>query len=233
MSEYYRKYKVVNKNKYLKKLLKIIGTRGYIAGSYAAYVGDDNPNYKPNDIDIFVTHKSFVDDLLVDLAKDSEFCKVENRSESVLSLKLYLENSKATVQIITPNMQWHSFPLDILNSFDMNICQAAIMSENEILGSKDLYLGIGRILKIHDPVYTIKRMMKYYKRGIMFPNTEITKVFKAWEEKHDKLEYFDMINQCDRDQNFSPIYEWVWEDRVNWLYNEPLEPIEYNNQIPF
>lgn len=181
VNEYWNTRPVFNGKTRIKQLTSFINSRGYIAGSFAAwactYLSDP---WKPNDIDIFAKSDDAYHSLAVDLNKDSNY-RFDAQNDITTTFSPMKPN-KLGIQIIRPSPEWKTFPDDLINSFDLNVCRAVIISPVEVLCDEDAGEFYGKVLRINSPLRTFKRIMKYAARGVAFNDHELLKVFRAWDK---------------------------------------------------
>lgn len=155
--------------------------RGYIAGSYAVWMALDEPEWKPNDVDIFAATDEDFSTLEMCL-HDAEYL-VEYRGEILIKwIRTDLVKQSHDVQLIRPNPRWNRLALafDILKSFDLSSCRGLLRSPEKVLVDESVGKLNGKILLVNDPVKTLGRLLKYHRRGVNFPMNELLKVFRAW-----------------------------------------------------
>jgi hypothetical protein len=164
----------------LEKLLPFINGRGFIAGSFAAWACSpyDDP-WKPNDIDIFAKSAADADSLIQDMSRDWRYW-LEAANDLVFTYKTK-ESGLLDIQIVYPSPEWKVMPDDLINSFDLDVSRAVIISADEALADVNASDFHGKVLLINNPLRTLKRIVKYAARGVKFNDHEIAKVFRAWD----------------------------------------------------
>lgn len=181
VNEHWTHYPIGRGNRQIAKLLAFLNGRGYIAGSFAAWACSPfHESWKPNDIDIFAKSDADAANIVEDLNKGNEYwCGDQND----IVTTFHSEKPKGlNVQIIRPSPEWKTFPDDLINSFDLDVCRAVILSHTEALADENAGYDIGKVLRINSPLRTLKRIMKYSARGVSFSDHELLKVFRAWDE---------------------------------------------------
>jgi hypothetical protein len=167
----------------IRDIYNVIAGRGYIAGSYAAYMVAPEVNFQPNDVDIFATTMDNAVDLLNDLVKRFG---LHLSAETEITYTLEAVNvAFLPLQIVKPHPDWKTFPDDVINSFDMDICRALLISEDCILADENAGKGVGKLLRINNPLRSLKRVLKYHQRGVQFNEWELLKLFQAWGQMPD------------------------------------------------
>lgn len=151
---------------------------GYVAGSYAAWMGAYTEEWLPNDIDIFATSETAFEKLPRLLRQKAGWMVMEN-GDVVKAFEQV--NSDRRLQLVKPHTQWKVFPDDILESFDLTVGMAILVSEHTTLAHSHAGGNFSKILRINEPVRTLKRVLKYHKRGVAFEDWELMKLFKAWD----------------------------------------------------
>ena len=165
------------------RLIDLIGARGFIGGSFAAWATSYNPSIEPNDIDIFAVSpedarviageiSSFPNGYLPYIGNDVAY--------SISHSSAFPENR--SVQVIIPRPEWTVFPRDFLLSFDLDICSAVILSHTHTLAHMNAALDEAKILRMNNPLRTLRRVLKYSDRGVMFSDHELLKIFRFWSE---------------------------------------------------
>lgn len=182
-------------------------TRGYIAGSYAAWMQSTVEHWQPNDIDIFAT-------------SESNWQTVSDQIEAMgytwLSygdiVREFMAEGKKNVQIIKPAHDWKEFPIDVLNSFDITAAKSILVCATKTWSHVHAGGNEGKLLRINDPLRTLQRVMKYHKRGVHFDNTELAKLFFAWEEMNEEQKRMSCdLNLESYDQDYAD-YEFSFDD---------------------
>lgn len=184
---------------------------GYIAGSYAAFMAccTDDP-ILPNDVDVFAVSKAGADIIVRDLTSGLGFRYVGD-NEVCTSLT----RGDMTAQIINPNPEWKDFPGDLLNSFDLDVCRAVLVSETTVLADAHIGWRQGKILRTRNPLRSLKRVLKYHERGVEFSDHELLKLFRAWDQV--TAERKAELIQLAHDEEFPPFsepqeYDVAWDE---------------------
>src|SRR5690348_3684237 len=212
----YREYDTVE------ALVKLINGRGYIGGSYAAYVLSLSPVLIPNDIDIFATTAEYATEIANDI--NHRYPNVAFGDSNEVAITMYRGiTDERSFQIIRPNPLWKDFPTDILKSFDMDICRAIILDAKHRLADVNIGRPQAKILRTNNALRTLRRVMKYHKRGVEFTDHELLKLFQAWgltsnEKKADMLE-------TARKAVEEPVYDidsedWDYDEDDDWFEGE-------------
>jgi hypothetical protein len=209
----------------IKRLLYRLDGRGYIAGSYAAYAC--NPLIKPmepGDIDIFATtdqNAAAVVDTFLGLhcyRDKAGIYFVDAVNDIVTTLRKYTMRG-LPIQVIRPSPEWKQFPEDLINSFDLDVCRAVIISPNTVLCDEHAGWDQGKVLRVNNPLRTFKRILKYNARGVEFSDHELLKVFRAWDEMPaEKKEGW--IKEA-ADAEFAPeFFDSSFTDEDDWFEGE-------------
>lgn len=196
----------------IETLFPIIQGKAYIAGSYAAWACAPKVEWLPGDIDLFCTSReawdSLYDDLLQIGYSHNSWGKVVYGLSATQSCPLTHD-----IQLIAPNPEWQSFPRDLMKSFDMDICRAVLLNSEWALADRNVGGTMGKILLINSPLRVLKRMLKYQARGVTFADSEIVKLFKAWdsmtaEQKQIAIEALIPPTEPDTSED----YESAWDE---------------------
>jgi len=179
MNEHWSTMPVVRGFDSVKDIYAASKGHGYISGSYAAFMAAPIMTpILPNDVDVFaVSDKAalYIHNFLI------------NRKgwdlDAISSIAYTLSHKRRdfTVQIVKPNPAWKTFPDDFMAAFDMDVCRAVLLSPTEVLADANVGDLWGKLLLINDPLRSLKRVMKYHKRGVQFLDRELIKLFEAWE----------------------------------------------------
>lgn len=182
--------------------------KGYIAGSYAAFMATrhDTP-VLPNDIDIFATSNEHAYQIMHDLY-DGPFSVDENE----VAITITRGKGQMQIQIVKPHPEWKHFPVDIINSFDLDISRALLLSPSMVLADKNVGYSDGKLLRINNPLKSLKRVMKYAARGIEFNDHELYKLFAAWDQvkPEKKKELLEEAHQATLPRDY-PCYAWGYD----------------------
>lgn len=171
---------VINGEDRIDILLTMIRDRGYIAGSFAAWACSYRVEpWLPTDIDIFAisdeAYKGLTDDLI---CHPDYFLGSENELVTTFESNI---PGVLPIQVVRPSPDWKTLPDDLINSFDLNVCRAVIISKTECICDEDAGDVYGKVLLVNNPLKTFKRIIKYSARGVMFSDHEMLKVFRAWD----------------------------------------------------
>jgi hypothetical protein len=206
----------------IRDIYNVIAGRGYIAGSYAAYMVAPLAAFQPNDVDIFATTMDNAVALVADLEKRFGLYR---GVETDIAYTLEAVNAAfLPLQIVKPHPDWKTFPDDVINSFDMDICRALLISEDCILADENAGRGVGKLLRINNPLRSLKRVLKYHQRGVQFNEWELLKLFQAWEQMKgdDKAALVDRYNPYI--DHSAPVGDsqagYDWYDDDDWFEGE-------------
>jgi len=205
MNEYWEKLEVRRGLDTAQPVFDAIGRDGWIAGSYAAFMAciNDQP-ILPNDIDIFAKTSKGAARIANRLIKRLKIDPVFGVDVNATAWSLRPDGCMP-VQVVKPNPNWKSFPDDILNSFDLDISRALLVSPTTVLADYHVGWHEGKIIRVNDPLRTLKRVIKYAARGVAFDDHELLKVFQAWDQvSAERKEH--MIQQAEPQE--MPDYSW-------------------------
>ena len=197
----------------LQILHPIIEGKGYIAGSFAAWTSVDQEHYQPGDIDIFCTSLDAVSEICTSLRRLA--FGLDTWGETVVSLyPLTGANCPIChpIQLIAPHPNWLSYPVDIIKSFDMDVCRAVVINPETVAADINAGDTIGTILAINSPLRVAKRVLKYHKRGVQFDDQELVKMFLAWDTmtEEQKKRCIDAFLPDDPEPGYA--YNADWDD---------------------
>jgi hypothetical protein len=162
----------------IRTLWPVIYGRGYIAGSFAAWACSKQPKpWRPRDVDIFASSAENARDIGHVLNDTGwSWCHDTGVGEA------YAYKGRLPVQIVRPHPEWKNFPHDILRSFDFDVCVAVFTSPETVLADPRVGAFSANVLRVNDPLRTMKRAMKYFERGVCFTDSDLLKLFYAWDE---------------------------------------------------
>lgn len=182
-------------------LFELINGRGWIAGSFAAWMCSPvDTLILPNDIDIFASTPDNAWAITQDICKARDWIwDVSPIAYTLTPNPLWLwdsgkQDNRKTIQVIVTNPAW--MKLDpaggntllpasistILNSFDLDICRAALCEPELIIGDAQAGKLQARIMNVQNPVKNVERIIKYAKRGVKFESGELVKLFIAFDK---------------------------------------------------
>jgi hypothetical protein len=177
-------------------LVALLDGRGYIAGSYAAWMVTPVVNYEPADIDIFATTERNFFDISYALLIQWHMEIIQN-SDNVYGLTPTEKSPiQKPIQVIKCHQNWKDLPLDILRSFDLTVCKALLAEWPYIIHHPDAGGLNAKILLVNNPMKEVMRVMKYHKRGVIFDPFCLLKIFKAWDQmtpaqKQQTFDFYD------------------------------------------
>lgn len=182
ISEYWDYHPVQRGLDILQPILGFIGGRGFIGGSFAAWMATEAAEpIKPNDVDVY----AISDQVALELAKDlAKYLAQDWETNPITYTFLQGERFPLPIQVIKPNPEWNDFPMDILNSFDLSLSRAIFKPSNPrfVLADEGIhYPSSAKVLRLRNPLRSLKRVMKYNARGAQFTDWELLKLFSAWE----------------------------------------------------
>lgn len=196
--------------------------RGYIAGSYAAFMASpcDAP-ILPNDVDIFATSQENARALTDDLIKLPQVLWMEENDTVFTITRGTIERHDLAIQIVKPNPAWQIFPQDILNDFDLDISRAVLVGPTKVIADFNVGLREGKVLRVNNPLRSLKRVLKYHARGVDFNDHELLKLFQAWEQMSEERKAI-MLSRARMDaMPPEPVDSGDWEyDEDDWFEGE-------------
>jgi hypothetical protein len=180
MNEYWQLYPVRRGWDSVQPIYDLVGRRGYIAGSYAAFMAAPNDTpMLPGDVDVFATSADNAEEIVADILDQG---MVEIWRENPTCYTLTRSGGLLTIQIVKPNPAWQIWPDDILNDFDLDVSRAVLLTPETVLADKNIGSANGKVLRINNPLRSLKRIVKYAARGVNFTDHELLKLFRAWEQ---------------------------------------------------
>lgn len=216
VNEHWTTRQVVRCQPEIKRLLSLIDGRGYIGGSFAAFACAVIAGpIKPNDIDIFATSDDNAEgivDTLVQLRNGRTF-SISERNDITTTIRR-MNGRGLPMQVIRPSPEWKTFPDDLIDSFDLDVCRAVIVSSVDVLCDENAGWMSGKVLRVNNPLRTFKRIMKYAARGVQFNDHELLKVLRAWDQMPAEKkatwiqEAADELRQPAFDSNFVNYDDW-------------------------
>lgn len=168
----------------VRHIFPLLEGRGYISGSYAGFMAAETNPLEPGDIDIFAVSVEAWEDLGKEMSGKLDYLMGNpfHQDSPVINLIPFrsLTGSKS-VQLIRPHPSWITFPDDILEWFDLDVSRAVLVAPDKVLADVNLGKFDAKLLRISDPLRSLKRVLKYHKRGVEFNDWELLKLFQAWD----------------------------------------------------
>lgn len=167
---------------------EIVKLGGIVAGGYARYLASEDEFmsgiYAYGDIDIFTPNHV-------------EFCRVFNfLKEHSVDYVSGFNNSRFTVAneepdynlIVPDTFRKFTTTQELVESFDLTICQVAL-DKDGLHGTSDFYvdnrgdrIAFSRDYTITNPIGSMKRLIKYAKKGYEIKADQIEKVMLAYKD---------------------------------------------------
>lgn len=164
---------------------------GFIGGSYASFMAGEISGIRfvvmPNDIDIFGTTRDNTEKIVENLeANGYHIYQVSNDRIWHMSWSAFPNTKKMDVQVIQPNPAWlddddGKFRENLINDFDLSTSRSIVVDDKWIMCDSSMDYFEAKILRINNPFRSLKRVLKYRKRGFSFRDEELIKIFKAWD----------------------------------------------------
>lgn len=216
---YYTDFQVQRGWRDIEPLYNLIVGRGFIAGSYAAYMAAPGGSHviTPGDIDVFCVSEEAYQSLY-----EEPVFKLINMTPIAATVRAPLLTDM-DIQLIRPHPSWTDFPGDIVQSFDLTISRAVLVNPGCVIG--DLALGSreGKILRVNNPLKVLQRIEKYARRGVSFNAWELAKVLRAFEAMpaSDRWTMLDQVQNPDAPERvFSGDPYGDWYDEDDWWAGE-------------
>ena len=177
----------------LMALLRNDGVKCFIAGGFARWVlstVDTTPC--PGDIDIFFEDKESYEKCVWLLKKEKFTVALESQHAVTMNPPNTAEFDVGSIniQLIKPNGNRFGTIFDVLDGFDMSICQAALVitPENKLKGYVSNFFTICeaqqrvRLVKMAHPLATMRRCIKYVSKGYKVSSNVLLEIFEAWDK---------------------------------------------------
>lgn len=190
----------------LMAMLRNDGVKCFIAGGFARWVlSPDDSTPQPNDIDIYFENDDAYCKAKFILSHEGFTVALETDNALTLTQPNMVEfGIGIAIQLIKPYDGRKGTVYDVLDKFDLNICQAALVitPQNTLKG----YVSDGflwgetkqkmHILHISNPLATLQRCMKYAGKGYKITNKNLLRVFVKWDEqtKEDRQRVHNLID---------------------------------------
>lgn len=179
-----KKQSEVNFSKFQKKLIDSLNELGFICGGYARYIID--PKTIAEDIDIYTEHRNYCLDQI-----RTKFEVVKEIWFTNDIVQIFIKETPHPIQLISyfskDDNHRISYIKEILNTYDISICQAAIVNEKEVCVTKEfkesLNSNVIKVLKWSK--YTESRLIKYMMRGFDLDKLDLCKLLKSLDKLTD------------------------------------------------
>lgn len=179
----------------IKGLLHLVNTSGgFVGGGYARYCLSPLPKpLAPSDVDIFCKVESVYQYLPEEIVRRGG--KVVFTTPNAVTIQPpEAWRSCPKIQIISPTI-WLGDAWSVISQFDFTVSSAALTWEDQGIAHKEFedheYRQLLVVNKMQCPIGTLKRAMKYSKKGYKLSSTEMLKFYSAWEglapEKKEEL----------------------------------------------
>jgi hypothetical protein len=192
----------------LMALLRNDGVKCFIAGGFARWILSENETTPtPGDIDFY-----FQDDTALHKATwvmTREGFTVALETDNAVSYRppnTVEFDIPIGIQFIKPRGGKRCGTIhDVLDGFDLSICQAALelTSENKLKGYVSVVFGLDEanqdihVINVVSPLATMQRCMKYARKGYKIGHKELLKIFAEWDkvaiEKRTRI--FELIEK--------------------------------------
>lgn len=179
MNEHWRGMPVVRGFESVDRIFQRIKGLGYISGSYAAFMAAPIMTpILPNDVDVFAISDKAAETIQMRLVARENWYTT---GASKVAFTMAHKRHDFTVQIVKPHPDWKIFPDDYMGAFDMDVCRAVLLTPDTVLADKNVGDLQAKLLLINDPLRSLKRVMKYNARGVQLKDSELIKLFLAWD----------------------------------------------------
>lgn len=168
----------------------------FICGGYARYCA--SPRYKPepaSDVDIYCPTITAFENM-ANFLKNERKLEIRHENEMAITYK-HPEDGPyyycPPIQLIKPVKQGAVVAMgsmeEVLSNFDFSVIRAGILSETQTLVDNDFIEDekkkLLRIKKIHCPISSTLRCMKYSRKGYWMKPIEAVKLFIDWENRDE------------------------------------------------
>lgn len=187
INEHWCSYSVQRGFEEVRPFYHAIDGHGWIAGSYAAFMASIQPEpVAPGDIDIFARSaddaKKIVDGIQRIRKRQGPGRGWFDIDENETAITIHRHKPELSIQVVKPAPTWNNFPWDILENFDLDISRAVLVAPNKVIGDYNVGTRTAKILRVNNPLRSLKRVLKYHDRGVEFNDHELLKLFRAWEQ---------------------------------------------------
>lgn len=184
----------------IRELLSLVNTGGgFIGGGYARYCLSPLPKPSvPSDVDIFCKEVGAYQYLIDEIVRRGGEVKFRTPNAVTLNPPSYWI-SCPTIQIISPTLMVGG-PWELISKFDFTISIAALTWEGQGIAHLDFedheYKQALIVNNIQCPVGTMKRVLKYAKKGYKLSAHELLKFYSFWDgwAPNKKEELAKLIN---------------------------------------
>jgi len=196
-------------------LLRNDGVRCFIAGGFARWVlSVDHTTPCPGDIDIFFENEEHFQKAKFILDKEGFRTSLETSNALTLTPPNTAEFDVGSmnIQLIRPCKGRCGTVYDVLDGFDINVCQAALVltSKNTLKGYVSNVFVSGethqriRIAKMGHPLAVMQRCIKYASKGYKVSTRVLLQIFVAWDKlpQEERQQAYDLM----KNGQFSHLY---------------------------
>lgn len=169
----------------IETLLHVVGINGgYVAGGYARYCLSPAPKpFQPNDVDVFCKNEGAYQLIVDEIVRRGGAIKFKtDNATTIVPPKEWV--ACPMIQVINPTVMGGE-PWDLISTWDFTVASAALTFGKQGITHldfvKDELAGRLVINKIQCPIGTMKRVLKYYKKGYKFSSQELLKFYKVWD----------------------------------------------------
>jgi len=194
----------------LMALLRNDGVKCFIAGGFARWVLSPNDTTPcPGDIDIFFENEESYDKCVWLLRKEKFTIALESHHAVTMNPPNTAEFDVGgiNIQLIKPRGNRVGNIFDVLDGFDISICQAALVitPENKLKGYVSNLFTICeaqqrvRLVKMAHPIATMRRCIKYASKGYKVGARVILDIFAEWDRLPQEKRQ-QVFNACQNGQ---------------------------------
>lgn len=191
----YKSVAILREHDTIKLVFELTQGLGFIAGGFARYCVSERSELScPGDIDIFTEDMGHFTDIYLAFKANH---RLKQRTNTEIETKfdyIFKEGFKKetlSIQLIKPvhisNMNSKGNFISVLTNFDFTISKAAILANGDAWAhhqfDRDDLGGHLVIEKIHCPISSMKRVIKYTQKGYTIESKEMLKLFKDYEAR--------------------------------------------------
>lgn len=199
-AQYVYNLPILRGEKIIEKVFSVIDNNGFICGGFARYALSPNENTPaPSDIDIFCETEEIYNSAMRSLLNNKAVKKGrKTKIEAKFEISLHADNGGfhrefLRVQLIKPTIIHNMVSIGdaetILKNFDFTIAKCAILPDKTTIAHADFVEhdeSMSLVIEnIHCPISSMKRVIKYCKKGYSITSAELLKLFIDYENRSE------------------------------------------------
>jgi len=177
----------------LMTMLRNHGVKCFIAGGFARWVlSEVETTPCPGDIDIFFENEESYEGCVWLLKKENFTIALESHHAVTMNPPNTAEFDVGgiNIQLIKPRADRVGTIFNVLDGFDISVCQAALVitPENKLKGYVSNAFTVCesqqrvRLIKMAHPIATMRRCIKYASKGYKVSTRVLLDIFAAWDK---------------------------------------------------